>query len=65
MVRSLVCWGSAVLYTTPSTYIDDITALTDVYGTNGFVNYTVAVNTVTAKPVSLTKPVPKSFPILS
>jgi beta-glucuronidase len=41
-----------VLYTTPSTYIDDITVLTDVDGTNGFVNYTVAVegsDTVTAK----------------
>jgi hypothetical protein len=36
--------GSAVLYTTPSTYIDDITVLTDVDGTNGFVNYTVAVS---------------------
>jgi beta-glucuronidase len=41
-----------VLYTTPSTYIDDITVLTDVDGTNGFVNYTVAVegsDPVTAK----------------
>ncbi|XP_068913964.1 beta-glucuronidase-like [Tenebrio molitor] len=32
-----------VLYTTPSTYIDDITVVTDVDGTNGFVNYTVTV----------------------
>jgi beta-glucuronidase len=32
-----------VLYTTPSTYIDDITVITDVDGTNGFVNYTVTV----------------------
>jgi beta-glucuronidase len=32
-----------VLYTTPSTYIDDITIVTDVDGTNGFVNYTVTV----------------------
>ncbi|CAH1376182.1 unnamed protein product [Tenebrio molitor] len=32
-----------VLYTTPSTYIDDITVVTDIDGTNGFVNYTVTV----------------------
>ncbi|CAH1376183.1 unnamed protein product [Tenebrio molitor] len=41
-----------VLYTTPMTYIDDITVATDVGGTSGFVNYTIAVegsDTVTAK----------------
>jgi beta-glucuronidase len=41
-----------VLYTTPSTYIDDITVLTDIDDDNGFVNYTVIVegsDTVTAK----------------
>jgi beta-glucuronidase len=41
-----------VLYTTPSTYIDDITVLTDIDDNNGFVNYTVIVegsDTVTAK----------------
>ncbi|KAJ3623897.1 hypothetical protein MTP99_017560 [Tenebrio molitor] len=32
-----------VLYTTPSTYIDDISVVTDVDGINGFVNYTVTV----------------------
>ena len=30
-----------VLYTTPSTYIDDVTVTTDFDGTNGFVSYDV------------------------
>ncbi|EFA07842.1 beta-glucuronidase [Tribolium castaneum] len=32
-----------VLYTTPATYIDDITVTTDIDGTNGFINYSVVV----------------------
>ncbi|KAJ3645522.1 hypothetical protein Zmor_023171 [Zophobas morio] len=41
-----------VLYTTPSTYIDDVTVSTDIDGANGFVNYLISVegtDTVTAK----------------
>ncbi|XP_063906564.1 beta-glucuronidase-like [Zophobas morio] len=41
-----------VLYTTPQTYIDDVTVITDIDGTNGFVNYSVVVegsDTVTAR----------------
>lgn len=43
---------SVILYTTPTTYIDDISILTDTNGTNGFVNYSVQVlgsDQITAK----------------
>lgn len=43
---------SVFLYTTPTTYIDDISILTDTNETNGFINYSVQVrgsDQVTAK----------------
>jgi len=44
---------SVVLYTTPRTYIDDITVITDVSGTTGSVNYAIDVVTEGTATVSV------------